>query len=124
MPRAGVVIGALLAAMTVFVAAGCGSDKEKGSSATTDVPALELTGNATTGAAKWKKAGCGACHTMSAAGATATVGPDLDETKPTYELLVTQVTIGKRTMPSFESVLTPQEIADIAAYVVKSTKGA
>ena len=38
------------------------------------------TGNATAGKAVFASNGCGSCHTLSAAGATGTIGPDLDKT--------------------------------------------
>lgn len=37
------------------------------------------TGNATAGKAVFASNGCGSCHTLSAAGATGTIGPDLDK---------------------------------------------
>jgi cytochrome c oxidase subunit 2 len=39
-------------------------------------------GGATEGAAVFTNAGCGACHTLAAAGSTAQVGPDLDKVLP------------------------------------------
>jgi cytochrome c551/c552 len=38
------------------------------------------TGDATAGKAVFASNGCGSCHTLSAAGATGTIGPDLDKT--------------------------------------------
>ena len=37
------------------------------------------TGNASAGKAVFASNGCGSCHTLSAAGATGTIGPDLDK---------------------------------------------
>ena len=62
-------------------------------------------------------AGCSGCHTLADAGATGTVGPNLDQLKPPYDKVVTQVTNGGAVMPAFKSTLTPQQIADVAAYV-------
>ena len=42
-------------------------------------PALELTGDAAAGETVFASAGCGACHTLSAAGSSGTVGPNLDD---------------------------------------------
>jgi mono/diheme cytochrome c family protein len=88
-----------------------------------DLPALSLTGDASAGADIFESAGCGSCHTMSAAGSTGTVGPNLDDAKPSYELAVTRITKGQGGMPSFEGQLEPQQIADVAQYVVESTGG-
>lgn len=110
-------VGALLTAVAVLALAGCGggsSDKP---------PALALEGNATTGKAVWRKAGCYACHTLADAGATGTVGPNLDQVEPSFELVVTRVTNGKGAMPTFATQLQPQEIADVAQYVADAAGG-
>ena len=65
----------------------------------------------------FETAGCKSCHTLKDAGATGTVGPNLDEAKPPASLVVDRVTNGKGVMPSFSGQLTPQQIADVAAYV-------
>jgi cytochrome c553 len=60
---------------------------------------------------------CGGCHTLADAGTSGTVGPNLDESMPDYELALDRVTNGQGGMPSFSSTLTEQQIADVAAYV-------
>ena len=60
---------------------------------------------------------CGGCHTLADAGATGTVGPNLDDAQPDAELVVDRVTNGQGGMPSFSSTLSEQQIADVAAYV-------
>ena len=60
---------------------------------------------------------CGGCHTLADAGATGQVGPNLDDAMPSAELVVDRVTNGQGAMPSFSGTLTPQQIADVAAYV-------
>jgi mono/diheme cytochrome c family protein len=61
--------------------------------------------------------GCGSCHTLADAGASGSVGPNLDEAKPDFETVVDKVTNGSGVMPSFEDKLSEQEIKDVAAYV-------
>jgi mono/diheme cytochrome c family protein len=68
-------------------------------------------------------AGCGSCHTLADAGSTGTVGPNLDEAKPSFDLVVERVTNGKAPMPSFKGQLSPKQIEDVAAYVVQATSG-
>ena len=63
------------------------------------------------------EAGCGNCHTLADAGAGATIGPNLDEKKPTADRVVMRVTNGQGIMPSFKGKLTEQQIKDVAAYV-------
>jgi len=65
-------------------------------------------------------ADCGGCHTLSAAGATGTVGPSLDDLKPTAARVVRQVTEGGRGMPAFAGRLTKREIEDVAEFVAAS----
>ena len=67
--------------------------------------------------------GCGACHTLSDAGATGMVGPNLDDLKPPYETVVHQVTNGGGGMPPFKGTLTEEQINDVAAYVSSVTQG-
>ena len=74
-------------------------------------------GSAEAGKAVFLSAGCTGCHTLAAAGATGTVGPNLDERKPSFDRVVDRVTNGKGAMPSFKGQLTDQQIKDVAAFV-------
>jgi cytochrome c553 len=60
---------------------------------------------------------CGSCHTLADAGTSGTVGPNLDDAKPPFDLVVERVTNGKSPMPSFKGTLTEQQIRDVATYV-------
>ena len=60
---------------------------------------------------------CGACHTLADAGTSGTVGPNLDESKPSKELAVDRVTNGRGVMPSFRSSLDAAQIQAVADYV-------
>jgi mono/diheme cytochrome c family protein len=60
---------------------------------------------------------CTTCHTLADAGATGTVGPNLDATKPSLDLVVDRVTNGLGGMPSFSGSLSEEEIQEVAAYV-------
>jgi cytochrome c6 len=80
-------------------------------------------GNAAAGKAVFTSAGCVACHTLADAGATGSVGPNLDQAKPSFDKVVERVTDGKPPMPSFKGQLTEQQIRDVAAYVSESTRG-
>lgn len=62
-------------------------------------------------------AGCASCHTLSDAGATGAIGPNLDASKPPPELVVERVTNGFGGMPSFADTLSEEQIQDVAAYV-------
>jgi mono/diheme cytochrome c family protein len=86
-------------------------------------PAFSLKGDPAAGASVFTSAGCGGCHTLAAAHSSGTVGPNLDQLKPDYRHVTAQVTNGGAQMPSFKSSLSTQQIADVSAYVVKSTGG-
>lgn len=60
---------------------------------------------------------CAGCHTLSEAGTTGSVGPNLDQLMPEFALVVTQVTNGGVTMPAFGGTLSKAEIEAIAKYV-------
>ncbi len=60
---------------------------------------------------------CRACHTLADAGTTGTVGPNLDDAKPSKERVVDRVTNGKGQMPSFKASLDQQQIEAVADYV-------
>ncbi|HVT00460.1 MAG TPA: cytochrome c [Solirubrobacterales bacterium] len=63
---------------------------------------------------------CSSCHTLSEAGATGTVGPNLDELKPAKSLVEKQVTDGGGGMPAFGGTFSKSEIEAVAEYVSKA----
>ena len=73
------------------------------------------------GKAIFASAGCATCHTLAAAGATGTVGPNLDQVKPSVDLVIERVTNGKGVMPSFKGQLTAAEIHAVAEFVSTSS---
>jgi mono/diheme cytochrome c family protein len=127
---------ALLLVAVALLAAGCLDGTEVGATpetvvgevptATTpaeDLPALGLEGDATAGKELFASNGCGSCHTLADAGASGAVGPNLDEAKSGFELAVTRLTKGQGGMPAFGEQLEPQQLADLAQYIVESTGG-
>lgn len=75
------------------------------------------------GHAVWISAGCGGCHTLRAAGATGSVGPNLDRLQPTAARVAWQVQHGGAIMPSFANSLSQAQIAAVAAYVAAASRG-
>src|SRR5439155_26973591 len=71
--------------------------------------------------AVFTSAGCSGCHTLKAAGSHGTVGPNLDARKPSESRIIERVTKGKAPMPSFKGQLSDKQIADVVAFVYKST---
>ena len=77
----------------------------------------ESQGDPVAGKAVFASAGCTSCHTLADAGATGTIGPNLDAASPSADKVVERVTNGQGVMPSFKDTLSEQQIQDVAAYV-------
>jgi mono/diheme cytochrome c family protein len=94
-----------------------GGQSRTGGKATTG--AKTSTGGQSTnaGAAVFASAGCSGCHTLKAAGASGSVGPDLDQVRPTAAAVASIVRSGGGAMPSFSGKLSDAQIAAVAAYV-------
>ena len=74
------------------------------------------------GADVFASAGCGGCHTLAAADATGSVGPNLDELKPDAATVATVVSNGSGSMPAFGD-LSDAEVQAVADYVASSAGG-
>jgi outer membrane protein assembly factor BamB len=77
------------------------------------------TAGAANGAALFTQ-NCASCHTLAAAHADGTVGPNLDQLKPSKAVVARQVTNGGGGMPAFGGRLSPKQIDAIATYVSSS----
>jgi mono/diheme cytochrome c family protein len=147
--RRAALVALALTALTLSAVA-CGGEKNRTTEPVTVIGTIETgaaqtgatetgatqTGGATTGGGAaegdptagkqvFSSAGCASCHTLADAGATGTVGPNLDDAKPAYDLVIDRVTHGKGAMPAFgdQGLLNDTQIKDVAAYVVKATSG-
>jgi mono/diheme cytochrome c family protein len=96
------------AAVVALAAAGCGGSSSSGGSSS---------GGGSSGAKVFATAGCKVCHTLKAAGATGSVGPNLDQLQPSDKLVKKQVMNGGGGMPSFKGKLSPAQIDAVAQYV-------
>ena len=67
------------------------------------------------------KAQCGMCHTLQAAGSKGQIGTNLDQLKPLMPQVVSAVTNGIGVMPSFEGMLSSEEIEAVSYFVSTST---
>jgi cytochrome c6 len=63
---------------------------------------------------------CSSCHTLKAAGATGTIGPNLDQLKPAYPRVQHQVEAGGSVMPAFKDKLTQAQIDAVAKFVANN----
>ena len=98
------------------------TETETAETESTETTEPSAEGDAAAGKAVYTSAGCGGCHTLEAAGSSGNVGPNLDDAKPDAELTTDRVTNGRGAMPAFGEQLSEQQIADVVAYVVESTR--
>ena len=99
------------AVVLVGLGAGCGGSTDASSETTAE------------GARLFNEAGCAGCHSLTAAGARARVGPDLDAVQPGYAAVAQQVRDGGGGMPAFADELSESDIAEIASFVSSATGG-
>jgi mono/diheme cytochrome c family protein len=124
----------------VLLLAGCGKGTVVGPFPGGVVPkaAPAPVGNPTAGKAVFASAGCAACHTLAAAGATGKIGPDLDDLTAEaakagepLEAFIKESIVNPGAYiapgyaagimpPSFGTSLTPQQLADLVAFVNQS----
>ena len=101
--------------------AGNGDAEEPGKETEPGGGGAPAAGDPAAGKSVFASAGCNGCHTLSAAGATGNVGPNLDEAKPDRALIHERVTNGKGPMPPFKGQLSAKQIDDVVAFVYTST---
>jgi cytochrome c6 len=127
------VVAALVFAAGLAVA-GCGGEEEASptpdtftdTTDTTETDGTDTTETTETAPPGDSAAGkevflqeCGTCHRLADAGTSGTVGPDLDESQPEFDLVVDRVTNGQGVMPAFQDTLSEQQITDVATYVTE-----
>ena len=64
---------------------------------------------------------CASCHTLSDAESIGVIGPNLDEIKPSIELVLSIVKNGRGVMPGYQEILNSQEIEAVSQYVSKAS---
>lgn len=110
----------LVAALAVSLSA-CGGSTTPNATDTTTTTSAPSAGSS--GQEVFTSVGCASCHTLAAAHATGSVGPDLDELKPTYAAVVAQVMHGGGGMPSFSGRLSQAQIEAVAHFVAAKPHG-
>jgi len=122
--RSTVAVLALAAIVLGVVACGgsSGSSSSAAPPATSSTPTSTPTssGGGEVSAAAGKdvfESNCATCHTLADAGATGSVGPNLDDLKPDEATVKNQVTNGGGGMPAFGSQLSEAQIESVAKYV-------
>lgn len=90
------------------IPAGCGADT--GAADSTDAEMIFNTN-------------CASCHTFEAAGATGTIGPNLDDSQIALEAAIEQIRNGGGGMPAFAETLNDEQIQAVAQYIVDNRPG-
>lgn len=67
---------------------------------------------------------CSTCHTLQHAGATGSIGPNLDTLKPTADRVLAAVRDGVGIMPAQGDHLSPAQLDAVAYYVAAVSAGA
>ena len=124
----------MILAATALLAAGCGYDGKVKPLPSTVIGTIETQppvakGDAKAGKAVFAAQGCGSCHTYKPAGATGSVGPDLDKVlKGKDAAFIQQSIVDPNTViaPGFQPSIMPQtygsqlsakQIADLVAFL-------
>jgi mono/diheme cytochrome c family protein len=110
-----IAIVAVLALGSLLVAAVA-----LGGQSATKYPAAQVAA----GKKVFASAGCGKCHTLVQAKSHGSVGPNLNTIKPSYSVILNQVTNGGRFMPPFSTAqggaLSTTQLKNVAAFVYMS----
>jgi mono/diheme cytochrome c family protein len=112
-------------AALALVLAACGGDDNGGGASSSSSSASTSTSTSTAGGTENASAegktvftqNCKGCHTLKDAGATGSVGPNLDDLKPPKATVVRQVNNGGGPMPAFKGKLSDAQIDAVATYV-------
>jgi Cytochrome C oxidase, cbb3-type, subunit III len=110
------LIGAKTSKSNYTITTGSGS-KGGSSAGSGSSSSSSSSSSSAAGAAVFASAGCANCHTLKAAGASGTVGPNLDQLQPSADQVRGIVSSGGGGMPSFTSKLSGAQIAAVASYV-------
>jgi mono/diheme cytochrome c family protein len=111
--RLGIAVS--LIALVLLAACGGGNDNGGGSSSSSSA-----SGGSSNASAQGKtvfNTSCKGCHTLKDAGATGTVGPNLDDLQPDKATVVRQVNNGGGPMPAFKGKLSSGQINAVSTYV-------
>ena len=105
------------AAVVALCVGACGGSSSPSSSSASKQGSAAISGKQV-----FENSGCASCHTLAAADASGSVGPDLDTLKPTMVTVERQVVNGGGVMPSFAGTLSKAQIVAVARFVSEATR--
>ncbi len=108
--------------------AACGGDSKDDSGSTTPATTTETSTSeddgskdtASTAGMQIFSENCATCHTLAAADASGSIGPNLDDLKPDKQQVASQTENGGGGMPAYKDQLSATEIDEVSAYVAES----
>jgi mono/diheme cytochrome c family protein len=107
--------------IALALATACGGGSSGGGSSSAGSSSSSGASGSASASAQGKKvfasAGCKGCHTLKDAGATGSVGPNLDDVKPDTATVKRQVINGGGPMPAFKGRLSDAQIQAVSTYV-------
>jgi mono/diheme cytochrome c family protein len=106
--------GALVA---LALAAACGGSDNSSSGGGSSSSSASGSASASAQGKQVFTTNCKGCHTLKDAGATGSVGPNLDDLAPDKATVVRQVNNGGGPMPAFKGKLSSAQINAVATYV-------
>jgi mono/diheme cytochrome c family protein len=113
-------LGAILIVLALSIAA-CGGGDDGGSSLNAATQSTSTASGGSENASAQGKtvftSNCKGCHTLNDAGATGSVGPNLDDLKPDEATVKRQVENGGGPMPAFKGKLSAAQIDAVSSYV-------
>ncbi len=111
-----VIAVALVGAVVAFAMLG-GGDDSASPTATETQTTIPVAGDPVNGKLVFASTGCAGCHAFAPAGASGKTGPSLDTTALTEAQIAAVIAGGRGAMTAYAGDLSPQEIADLAAFV-------
>jgi mono/diheme cytochrome c family protein len=117
MLRLGIAVS--LVALLLVAACGGSDNSSSGGSSSAAGGSSSASGSASA-SAQGKQVfsqNCKGCHTLQDAGATGSVGPNLDDLQPDKATVVRQVNNGGGPMPAFKGKLSDAQINAVSTYV-------
>lgn len=121
----------VIAVVALIIAFTIGANSADETASTPTAPGTTTTTETTTSTAVATGPGrelfithCAACHRLSEAATTGTVGPDLDSLKPSFDLVHQAIVnggAGSGTMP--KNLVSGEQVTQIADYVAAATGG-
>jgi mono/diheme cytochrome c family protein len=112
-------LGAVLTVLALAIAACGGGDDSSSSSSSSSSQSSSSAGteNASAQGKTVFTSNCKSCHTLKDAGATGSVGPNLDDLAPDQATVKRQVENGGGQMPAFKGKLSDAQITAVSTYV-------